>query len=169
MSPASLLLLLIAGVLSGCQDKPDDVTQIRAVIETLADRALAHDVSGMMEHVTDDYTASPGTRDEQSVRPILVLALRRYGKFTVQHPTPGITIADNKQSADASIPFLIVREGQKVPTDLAEIASDPVEWSASVAQSFGDPYQLDLTFRKTPDGWKIAASDITGVKSVNEL
>ncbi len=143
---------------------------ILALVDDMAARATKHDVSGIMEYVTNDYRAAPGSRDEQSVRAILVLALRRYGKFQIKYPVPGVTLGDDNQTATVSVPFLIVREGQKFPdAELAKIADDPIAWTASVAATIGDPYQLDLKLRKDADGWKVRQSDIAGLKSVGDL
>lgn len=164
-----LVAILLLAFASSCE-KPDDVVQIRALVDDAVERAHAHDISGLMEHVTTDYTAQPGGRDEQSVRPILLLALRSYGKFRIKHPVPGIRVDANAGTAEVSLPFLVVREGQQLADDeLEQVASSPSEWVARVADTIGDPYQLDLTLRKTSDGWKVRRSEISGFKSVHDL
>lgn len=162
------LLLLLLLPLAACEKELDDATQVRAVVDQVAAAAQKHDINAMMEHVTSDYTARPGSRDEQAVRPLLLLALRKYGRFTVKYPVPGIEVAQNGATADVSVPFLVVREGQAFP-EMSELADDPKAWADEVAETVGDPYQLDLDLQKTGDGWKITRSEIAGFKSVHDL
>ena len=164
-----LLFVILFLASSGCE-QPDDITQIRAVIDDVVARAQAHDVNGMMAHVTNDYTAKPGARGEQDVRPILLMALRRYGKFRIAHPVPGITIGSSGAAATVSLPFLVVREGQTAPpAELTEIANDPIAWATKVSETLGDPYKIELKMRKSADGWQIRESDISGFKNVHDL
>lgn len=165
----ALLLFCLSLAAAGCE-KTDDRAAIRALVDDLAQRARAHDVNGMMEHASAGFVANPGQRTEREVRPILVLALRRYDKFEIHYPVPGIRLDAERGTATASVPFLVVRQGQQFPAaDLETVASDPLAWGARVAELVGDPYQLDLDLERSSDGWKVRKAEIAGFKRPEEL
>ena len=167
MRVPGLLLVVTVAFIFGCE-KPDDIAQIRAIVLQIGESAERHDINGMLEHATNDFTANPGNSDEQRVRGVLLISLRRYGKFQVKHPEPGIRLGKDKNTADVSLPFLIVREGQQMP-DLSSVADDPAAWLDQVGDAVGDPYTLELDFTKTGDGWKIRSAEISGTKHYGEL
>jgi hypothetical protein len=160
---AALLLappLFIASC-SGCEE-PDDEQAIRALIAEGAAAAERSDVGGLMELATDGFTAEPGSASRQEVKGVLLMAFRRYGRFTIAHPSPAVTIAEDRRSATAELPFLVVREGSAAP-DLGELVDDPERWFEGVAE-MGDAFYLTLRLEKTDDGWKAAKARIKGTR-----
>ena len=162
-----LLAFIIAVALAGCE-KPDDVTQIRTIVLDIVDRAQAHDISGMMEHATRDFSASPGSHDEQKVRGVLLISFRRLGKFQLKHPEPGIKLGKDARTATVSLPFLVVREGQEMP-DLSSVTNDPAAWLDQAQTAVGDPYTVKMDLTKTGDGWKVREAEISGFKRYDQL
>jgi hypothetical protein len=150
----TLVLMLASLVASiGCE-KPDDVTQIRAIVDQAVDAAKRQDIKEVMEFVTDDFRVNPGDRDEQAARSILLIALRTFGKFDIRYPVPAIKIAPDAQSAQVNVPFLIVRESVNFP-DVSQTREDPARWLEAVGDALGDPYRLKMDFTKSSGEWKV--------------
>lgn len=160
------LFILLASIflLTAC-DKPDDVTRIRTIVEDAVVKTEKQDIRGLMEYVTSDFEANPGRQDEQSVRGILLITLRRFGQFDIKHPVPGIRLSEDASSADVSLPFLVVREGEKFP-EIGTVADDPARWVEEVGDAFGDPYRLELEMVKRDDEWKVKSATIQGKRTL---
>lgn len=159
-----LAVALLALTLLGC-DKPDDVTRIRTLVEDAVVHAEKQNLKGLMEHVTDDFAANPGNHDEQSVRGILLITLRQYGNFDIKHPVPGIKLADDTQSAEVSLPFWVVRDGESFPS-VTELQDDPARWVEAVGEAVGDPYRLQLSMVKKDGDWKVSEATIQGTRTI---
>ena len=160
---SSMLVLLIASLpgCSGCEE-PDDEQQIRALIAEAVSLAEQNDLGGLMETATDGFVVEPGSVSRQEVKGTLLLAFRRYGRFSVVHPTPDVTLAEDGRSATAELPFLVVRDGEAAP-DLGELADDPERWFEGVAE-MGDAFYLKLRLEKTDDGWRAAKAWLRGTR-----
>jgi hypothetical protein len=158
---AALLLTALPGC-SGC-DEPDDEQQIRALIAEAVAAAERNDLGGLMELATDDFAVEPGGESRQEVKGVLLMAFRRYGRFTVAHPAPSVAVAEDRTSATAELPFLVVREGEAAP-DLGGLVDDPERWFEGVAE-MGDTFYLKLRLEKTDDGWGAARARLRGTRS----
>lgn len=162
-----LLLIALVFLSFGCE-KPDDVARIRSLLTDAIDAAERQDINGLMEHVGPDFTASPGKHDEQRVRGILLISFRRLGTFQIKHPVPGITLGQNGNTATASLPFIVVREGREVP-DLSEAREDPAAWLAAAQEAVGEPYRVEMKLRKSGDDWIVTSAQMSGLKSYHQL
>jgi hypothetical protein len=164
----SLACLFGAALLScaKCQEE-DDEKVLRGMIRQAADLAARHELGELISMTTDDFTARPGHRTRQEVKGILLLAFRRYGDFTVQHPRPTVEVAPSKLTATAHMPFLIVRQGVDFP-DLSDLYEDPERWLEEAGEK-ADAYFLELWFRKTDDGWRVEKAEIQGTRGVGGI
>jgi len=104
----------------------------------------------------------PGSASRQEVKGVLLIAFRRYGRFTIAHPAPTVTIAEDRQTATAELPFLVVRDGEAAP-DLGELVDDPERWFEGVAE-MGDAFYLELRLEKIDDGWRAAKARLRGTR-----
>ena len=151
---------------SGCEEQ-DDETVIRGMVNRAADLAAKHELGELMQMTAEGFVANPGQRSRQEVRPILLMAFRRYGKFSVEHPRPAVDLDPSGLMASAEMPFLIVREGAEVP-NLGELIDDPEGWFEEASEQ-ADAYYLDLTFKKTDDGWRVSKAKIGGTRGVGAV
>ena len=160
----SLLVMLLAALpgCSGC-DEPDDEQQIRALFAEAVALAEKNDLGELMELATEGFVVEPGSVSRQEVRATLLLAFRRYGRFSVVHPTPTVDLAEDRLSATAELPFLVLREGEAAP-DLGELVDDPERWFEGVAE-MGDAFYLKLRLEKTDDGWRAAKARLRGTRN----
>jgi hypothetical protein len=149
---------------TGCE-KPDDVTQIRTLIDTAVDAAENHDINGMMEHVTGDFRVNPGNRDEQAARGVLLIALRRFGRFDVKYPVPAITVDPDGVTATASVPFLVVPEAKEFP-DLTAVRDDPTKWLEQAGDAMGEPYRLTFELTKASGDWLVRSATLQSTRSL---
>jgi len=154
---------LLAEACSGCREQ-DDEKILRGMIDAAAELAARHDLGELMAMTTDDFVANPGQQSRQEVKGILLLAFRRYGEFTVEHPAASIEVDPSGIAARAGMPFLVVRSDAEIP-DLSDLYDDPEGWLEAVGE-LADAYHLQLRFRKTDDGWRIERAAIRGTRGV---
>ncbi len=164
-----LLFLTFLAILPACEKESSDEEQIRALVTEAVDRAQKHDSSALVDLTTNEFRADPGNRNRQDVSGILLIAFRRYGTFQVKHPDYSVSIDENGRDASASIPFLIVREGQQNKTNFDELNANPQSWVDAATSALGDPYTLEIDFKKLRDEWKVNAVTIRGIKHYNAL
>jgi hypothetical protein len=162
-------VLLTFIVFSGCSrcETPDDETQIRALVAQGAQLAEKHDLGALIELTTADFVARPQHLDRQSVKGVLLLAFRRYGRFKIRHPRPEVELDPAGGAATATLPFVIVRQGRQVP-DLAELYEDPKEWLAEMIE-LADIYYLELGLTKEDDQWLVRRATLRGLKSLEDI
>ncbi|MBW2264493.1 MAG: hypothetical protein JRG91_21210 [Deltaproteobacteria bacterium] len=161
-----MIVLAAAGAqaCSGCEEK-DDRKAILAIIHEAAEMAQEHRTSDLMDLTTSYFTAHGS--DRQEVRGVLMYAWNRYGKFRIMYPEPGITVAPDRMTAKAKVPFVILREGGPIP-DLGGLAADPQGWLEEASKS-ADPYHLELWFAKSDDGWKVEKAVLDGVRPMGSI
>ena len=150
-------LLLIAA----CGEK-DDAGAVRDLIKQGAELAQKHAVGDLMELTTEDFSASPGTRDAGEVKKILFLAFRHYDAFEIHYPRPSVTFGRGEGRAGTVLYFVIVRQDQPFP-ELKELYQDPERW-IEAAREKADLYRLQLDLRKAGDDWKIQKAHLEGFK-----
>ena len=168
----ALSLVIVAASLSvsGCkcgEEETDDETQIRAIIQKAATLAENHDVNGLMDLATGDFTAEPGQKDRQNVRGILFVAFRKYRKFKVKFPRPSVEVEPGGNNAEASTPFMIVRQGGDSP-ELSDGTDDPAGWLEKVA-GVGDVYRIELSFVREDGEWLVQSSSLQGYRNINNI
>jgi hypothetical protein len=162
ISIACALLLQLASC-SSCQEQ-DDEKLLRAMIRQAVELATRHDLGELMAMTTDDFVANPGHHTRQEVKGILLLAFRRYGQFSIEHPRPSVDLSPSKLTATAEVPFLIVRQGVDLP-DLGDLYEDPERWIEQAGEK-ADAYFLELKLLKTDDGWRVEKARIGGTRGV---
>jgi hypothetical protein len=158
-----LATALLLPACSGCEEE-DDEKALVGMINKAADLAAAHELGELMAMTTDDFVARPGHRTRQEVKGILLMAFRRYGEFSVEHPAPSVEVSPSALTATADLPFLIVRKGVELP-DLSDLYEDPQGWVEAVGEK-ADAYHSKLSFRKTDDGWRVEKVKIQGTRGV---
>ncbi len=146
-----LLLLLLA---SACS-REDDVAAIQKVIKKGSALAEKQDIRGLLDLTSGDFTASPGSHDHREVQGILLLAFRHYGPLRVLYPRPGIDLGPSKQTAVATVYFLIVKKELSY-SGLEALYSNPTAWLAEAGEN-ADLYRLRLELKKTKGEWLAAA------------
>ena len=150
-----LLLLTACG-------KKDDTEAVRDLIKKGAELAQKHAVGDLMELTTEDFSASPGTRDAGEVKKILFLAFQHYGVFEIHYPRPSVSFGREEGRAGTVLYFVIVRRDQPFP-ELKELYRDPERW-IEAAREKADLYRLQLDLRKAGDDWKIQKAHLEGFK-----
>ncbi len=168
-APLFALLLWGSLVFVGCNrcETEDDETLLRGIIDRAAKLAEEHDVKELMRLAAKDFQASPGAQDRNATRGMLFMAFQRYGKFSVRFPRPTVNVDQGGAHAEASTPFLIVRDGQGLP-DLSDLYNDPDGWVEQLG-SMADPYHLELWFVKKDGDWLVRKARIQGLKSIDDL
>ena len=90
----TIAALLVAAVLatghgacSGCEEQ-DDETLIRSMVRHAVGLAEQHKLGDLMKLTTKELTVRPHGMTRQEVKGVLLMAFRRYGKFTIKHPQP---------------------------------------------------------------------------------
>ncbi len=161
------LLILLALSLIGCKNETDDAAVIKQICLDAVKMAEGHKVGDLVDLTTKDFKAYPGNRARMDAQRILIVTFKRYGKFKVRHPEFAVKLNDAKTTAEVTIPFLIVREGEKEP-DFSK-ATDAEGWLEVVTDAVGDPYRLNLGFTKKEGDWKIWKATIDGVKRHDSL
>ncbi len=154
--PLAFILLIVTGLfLGGCSgcEKRDDETQIRQLIENGALLAEQHKLKELMRLTTDDFLAMPNTMDRRSVKGMLFMAFRRYGKFKIRLPRPTVNVDASLAYAEATTPFAIIREDRTVP-DLTGLYEDPESWLNALGE-MAELYNLGLWLVKKEDRWLI--------------
>jgi len=161
--------LFAATLLSGCKGcaQEDDEAKIRALIEKGRTLSEEHDVKGVMDLATKDFTAVPQGMTRQEVSVTLLMAFRKYEDFTIHFPRPSVTVEPSKTEAQANITFIVVRRGEAVP-DLGSLVDDPQTWLAK-ASKIADPYELKLWLVKEDGEWKANRAQLSGMRSLEDL
>ncbi len=145
-----LCILLGLSLQSSCTKK-DEAEVIHELIKKAAKLAEAHNVGGLMELATADFTATPGNRDRAEVRSILFMAFRHYREFRILYPQPGVDVEEGADAASATIYFLIVRKEASYP-DLKDLYGDPSGWLEEVGEN-ADLYRLELELVEIEGDW----------------
>ena len=163
---AACVIWITAVLLTGCSGcEPDDDEQlIRLLVSQAVERAEMHNIADLFDLAIKSFVADPGSHDRRSSKAMLLVMFRRYGSFRILHPSYGVNISEDAKSAELSIPFLIVREGQPVP-EMRELAEDPARWLKKASEA-ADPFMLDAQLIKTDGEWKVEKVHITGRRSV---
>ncbi len=161
-----ITVALGAGACSRC-DPPDDEAQINEMIKAAAKHAGDHNIKELMRLTTEEVIIWPGNRNRQTIRGILFVAFRNYGQFTVHYPRPTITVDPNLPFAEVSMPFIIVRSGQKLPA-LTEVLDDPQNWIEELGY-VADLYLLKLWLTKESGEWLVNKAHLKGSRSVDQI
>ena len=149
------LLLLVGGIVSllpACS-KTDDHEQIASLIAKGASLAEAHDISGILDLTTKDVLSKPVALDRNGLRGLLWRTFKYYGPLKVFYPRPDIDIQDERNSASARFPFLIVKTAQAMP-DLEKLRDDPDAWINAIAET-ADLYRLQLELSRQDGQWQV--------------
>jgi hypothetical protein len=159
-----VLIVWVGFAAAGCARcaAPDDEQAVRALLGEAVDAAERHALGDLLRLTTPDFVADPGGVSRPEVKGVLLMAFRRYGRFTIRHPRPAVALGEDGRTAEADLPFLIVREGARAP-DLGGLLDDPEGFVEAVA-GMGDAYFLELRLEKTDDGWRAARARIRGTR-----
>jgi hypothetical protein len=133
-----------------CTEK-DETEVLRRLIKKGATLAEEHDLGGLMDLTSGDFSALPGNRDRQEVRGILLMAFRHYRQFRILYPEPSVELSGNGETASSRVYFLIVRQDRSYP-NLVALSKDPKGWVEEVGEN-ADLYRLELEFVKQKGGW----------------
>ena len=132
--------------------RKDGVEVIHRQIKKGANLAEKHDVRGLMDLATEDFSALPGNRDRAEVRSILFMAFRHYRDFRILYPQPGVDREESGETATATVYFLIVREDRSYP-GLMDLHDDPGGWLDEVGDN-ADLYRLTLYLVNKEGDWQ---------------
>ncbi len=157
---------LMAGSCSGCEEL-DDQALIIQLIDRGARSAEKHRVGDLMSLTTDDFLLEPQQMDRRSAKGVVFMVLRRYGKLKVHYPRPSVDVAASRAEAEASFPFVIVREGSKVP-NLSQLYDDPEGWLGQVARK-ADLYYMNLWLVKEDDVWLVNKAKVDGYRNPMDI
>jgi len=163
---AAALACSLASSCRGCEER-DDESAIRALIQNGADLAEKKALGDLMALTTPDFTARPHDMTRQEVKGVLLVAFRRYGTFTIRHPSPSVEIAPSERSATAELPFLIVSEDRDIP-DIDRLYDDPESWLEQVSE-MADLYHLKLDLVKEDGDWKVEKARMRGTRGLGSF
>jgi hypothetical protein len=165
----ALFCALTALVTVGCGSSPtlDDEGQIRKLIEDARALAEQKNIKELMAMTTDDLRVDPGQKDRRATKATLFMAFKFYKKFTVKFPRPMVTVDEAAGQGEATISFVIVREGANFP-DLKALYDDPAGWLERVGR-IADLYHLTLIFVKDGNTWLVRQAHIRGTKRFGEF
>ena len=155
-----LFSIFMMWALIACSGAEDDSEIIRALIKKGAELAEKHDIKGIVDLTTEDFTAIPGDYTRTNIKGVLLFAFRHYGKFKVLYPRPGVDVDPNGEEATARVHFMIVKQEGGIP-DLKDLYEDPEEWIKKAGE-IADLYRLDLKLRKDGGDWLVAQAHIEG-------
>ena len=161
-----VLTVFLLEACSRCEEK-DDEELILQLIDNGARAAEEHRIGDVIGVTTQDFSTQPGQLDRRATKGVLLMAVRRYKRFKVHYPPPTIQIIQSGLAAETSFPFVIVREGQKVP-ELSGLADNPKEWLNKVAK-LADLYYMKLWFIKEDAAWKVKKAEVNGYREIDEL
>jgi hypothetical protein len=163
------LVLAVLATACGCTGcRPgDDEKAIRDIIEKAARMAERHETSDILELTTRRFEASPGERDRDEVRTVLLFAFKQYGSFAILYARPSVAIDPSGLAARARIPFIVVREGRPIP-DLGGLHEDPEGWIEEAGKST-DPYNLEIWFEKQDGDWMVDRARLDGIRPMESL
>ena len=150
----------------GCETY-SDAAQIRTTIETAVGHAEGHRLGELMSLTTEAFAVTPRQMDRQSVKEALFLVFRRYRDFEIHYPIPTVTVDRNSATAEARMPFFIVRKGERVP-DLSELYENTNDWLAQVAD-MADLFYLQLWFARKDGAWLADKARIESYRSLEDL
>lgn len=147
--------LLLGGVAClfgqpSCSGKDQDEV-LRQWIGKGALLAQGHDVGGLMQMTSEDFSAWPGERGRQEVRGILFVAFRHYGRFRILYPEPRVDLDTSGEEASVKVYFLIVKEDRTYP-NLHGLYKDPKRWIEEVGRN-ADLYRLEIACVKKKGDW----------------
>lgn len=148
----ALLLLMAVSVLGSCSAK-DEEAAIRELIKRGSTQAEKQDIKGLMNLTTEDFLALPGDLGRQETRRILFVAFRHYRDFKILYPRPSVEIKQDKLSASALFPFLIVKKETTLPK-LKELYEDPQRWLETVGEN-ADLYRIKLDCLNQNGDWLV--------------
>jgi hypothetical protein len=138
--------------LGSCSSK-DEETAVRELVKKGATLAEEQDIKGLMNLTTEDLLVLPGDLGRPETRRILFLAFRHYQDFKVLYPRPSVELKQDKRSATALFPFLIVKKDMTLP-QLKELYEDPQRWMEAVGEK-ADLYRLKLEWVKQDGHWLV--------------
>ena len=136
----------------------DEEAAIRKLIDQAADLAEKHQIGDLARLTAEDFVATPGNHDANSVKGILFVTFRQYGSFNVLYPRPTVTVETSAQRASATIYFVIVRKDVAMPP-IKDLYHDPVGWLEAVGEK-ADPYRLALDLIKQDRRWRVQKSHL---------
>lgn len=152
----------LSSACSSCEEQ-DDETAIRQLISRAASLAERHELGELMRITTPHVTARPSGMIRAEIKGALLIAFRRYGQFSIEHPRPSVEVEEDGVEASADLPFLVVRDNRKVP-DLKDLYDDPQNWLEQVGE-LADLYFLDLELIKNDDdAWRVEGVRIRGTR-----
>jgi hypothetical protein len=152
--PDRLLCCVIVAtfLVIGCGTS-DEEAAIRKLIDQAADLAEKHQIGDLVRLTAEDFVATPGHHDANSVKALLFVTFRQYGSFNVLYPRPTVTLEASAQRASATIYFVIVRKDVAMPP-FKDLYHDPVGWLEAVGEK-ADPYRLALDLIKQDRRWQV--------------
>ena len=137
---ASLIVSIIVALLSACgTSSPEDPeTQVRSVLSLVEDAAEQRSLSGVMEHVSDNYLDHIG-QDKKSIARLVQLQILRNQKINVFSLVRSVEITDDLASVELSA-ALSARED-----DLSNTAN----------RLRADAFKFSILLAREDEQWKI--------------
>ena len=161
--------IFIAWFFAGCSGTPpaDDEALIRNLIDDARALAEQKKINELMDLTTEGLTVDPGQRDRRAAKATLFAAFRFYGAFHINYPRPMVSVNDAKTHGEATIPFVIIKQGAAFP-DLKALYNEPERWLEEVGQ-MADLYHLTLWLKKNGDTWLVERAHIQGTKRFGQI
>ncbi len=157
--PVACLLWLTLACAAG-----DEASVLRDQIQEGAGFAEKHDIGALMGLASPDFKAQPGDHGSRAVRGILFKAFRHYGDFKIYYPRPFVEVSKSKETALATVYFVILRRDYVLP-DLKAFYDDPQGWITAVGKK-ADLYELELVFEKKNRRWKVRQARMNPLKGL---
>ena len=154
----ALCLLGVLPCILSCAPK-DDTEAVTNVVKSGVRLAEEQDMGGIFDLTTEDFVALPGKLDRRETRRILFMAFHHYRQFKVHHPRPAVEVQQDRRTASAVFPFLIVKKDASIPA-LKDLYGDPQGWLEAVGEN-ADLYKLKIELVKNGDKWLVHQALLT--------
>jgi ketosteroid isomerase-like protein len=148
MKPISIrilpLLLFAVLALASCGDGMSDEDRIKTIVRDAAASAEAKDVSGVMKHLSKDFTGGQQDVDYDSIKGLLVYDIMRPGKVRVIITKLDVEVKKSGagRTGLASVSFVAVRGRPKAGSK--ELLPDSI-----------GGFRASLVFNLEGDEWKV--------------
>jgi len=136
-----LLPVVMLSVLS-CRGDRTDEELILGMIDDAVDAAVAKDIKGVMEHVSDSYKDEYGN-DRDALKGLLFVYFRQYDRINVYVRETEITVEGDRAEAAVKVVFT---------------GGESLEDIGDMVPNSGGGYLLEMTLEREDGDWMVVRS-----------
>jgi hypothetical protein len=125
-----------------CRGDKSDEELILGMIDDAVDAAVAKDIKGVMEHVSDSYKDEYGN-DRDALKGLLFVYFRQYERINVYVRETEISVEGDRAEAAVKVVFT---------------GGESLEDIGDMVPSSGGGYLLEMMLKKEDGDWKVTRS-----------